>query len=75
MGKNKMVQEPLDKLLNKPMDRREFFAHLAYGLFILSGINALLKSLGNFSYDSSHPTKSSKDSDLEHGFGSSRFGI
>lgn len=41
-------QKHLQKLFNKPMDRRQFLAHVGAGALAIMGISGVLKSLVDF---------------------------
>lgn len=40
-----MVQKPLQKLFDKPMNRREFLAHVGAGALAVIGVSGLIKGL------------------------------
>ncbi|HSX45362.1 MAG TPA: hypothetical protein VLF39_04650 [Candidatus Saccharimonadales bacterium] len=63
-----MVQQKnIQKLLNKPMDRRQFLAHVGAGLLIITGFSGLIRGLLDFGGGQHHHT-------VIHGFGSSPYG-
>jgi hypothetical protein len=52
--KIKNMQNPLDQILEKEMDRRDFLAHIGAGFMALIGFSSILKALsGNHSSSSS----------------------
>lgn len=59
-------QKQLQKLFDKPMNRREFLAHIGAGAMIVLGISGLLKSL----LELGHRPKAH----VIQGFGSSPYG-
>ncbi|HSX52818.1 MAG TPA: hypothetical protein VLF90_00385 [Patescibacteria group bacterium] len=68
-----MLQKQLDNVLTKPMDRREFLVHIAYGALLITGISSLLKGLSSYSYNPAH-SSSRQTHQSKHGFGASKFG-
>lgn len=61
-----MAQKNLQKLLEKPMNRKEFLAHLGAGFLAIAGVSGLLKTLVDYS-GRSHTRRTS-------GYGSSSYG-
>ena len=59
-------QKTLQKLFNKPMDRKQFLGHIGAGALIIMGVSGLLKTLLDYS---GHPKRHSVD-----GYGSSSYG-
>ncbi len=59
-------QKNLQKLFNKPMDRKQFLGHVGAGALMVMGISGLLKSLLDYG---SQPRQQS-----EVGYGSSSYG-
>jgi hypothetical protein len=59
-----LPKKPIEKLMKKPMDRREFLLHVGVGTVTLVGISGLVKNLLHFT---GHPQRSS-------GYGSSPYG-
>jgi len=41
-------EKPIQKLLSKPMNRREFLAHIGAGALAVVGVSGLVKSLVHF---------------------------
>ena len=62
MGQQKYIQ----KLLAKPMDRKQFLAHLGAAVLAVLGIGGLLRTLINFGSHSAHHAV--------NGYGSSPYG-
>lgn len=60
-----MIQKNVNKLLNKPMNRREFLAHIGAGAMFIMGISGLLKGLVDFGGPRHH---------TDNGYGSSSYG-
>lgn len=44
-----MIQKPIQQLLTKPMNRREFLAHVGAGALTVVGVSGLIKSLVHYS--------------------------
>jgi len=59
-------QKKLQKLFNKPMDRKEFLAHVGAGALAIMGISGLMKTLLDFG---SQPHQR-----ITVGYGSSSYG-
>jgi len=62
-----MAHKTVQTLLNKPMDRRQFLAHIGAGALIITGISGILRSLVDYS-----PFKGQKAA--VGGYGSSAYG-
>ncbi len=61
-----MVKKELQKLLEKPMNRKQFLAHLGAGALTVIGISGLLKHLVNLG---AKPSRQVAD-----GYGASAYG-
>lgn len=44
-----MIQKPIQQLLTKPMNRREFLAHVGAGALTVVGVSGLIKNLLHYS--------------------------
>jgi hypothetical protein len=44
-----MANKNLQKLFDKPMDRKQFLAHIGAGALIITGVSGLLKNLIHYS--------------------------
>lgn len=61
-----MAQKNLQKLFKKPMDRKEFLAHVGAGTLMVIGVSGLLKNLADYTGHSHRKA--------EGGYGSSPYG-
>ena len=61
-----MTQKTLHKLFEKPMNRKEFLAHIGAGALMVMGISGLLKNLLNYT--------STPHRHVESGYGASDYG-
>lgn len=61
-----MAQKNLQKLFKKPMDRKEFLAHIGAGTLMILGVSGLLKNLAELGGHSHRH--------VEGGYGSSPYG-
>lgn len=68
-GEHKNV---IDKLMNKPMSRKDFLAHVGVAMVGLIGVSAAIKNLSELS---KKPTgKAVPDSKVKRGFGGGSYG-
>jgi hypothetical protein len=65
------IKEQLNTLLTKKMDRRDFLKHVGVGLVAVSGVSAIVKTLGSVSTTTT-PAKSAGTT--MRGYGSSTYG-
>ncbi len=63
------LHKPVDQLLKKEMDRRQFLAHIGAGALTIMGVSGLIKGLVNYSGRSSHHLSSGSG-----GYGGSSYG-
>lgn len=62
------LQKPVDQLLSKEMDRKQFLAHVGAGALTIMGVSGLIKGLVNYSGRSHHLSSGSG------GYGGSSYG-
>lgn len=67
-----MNLEPLNKLLDKKMDRKEFLVHIGAAVVALSGITAIIKNITD--PHAKIKKTSTKSLNVNHGYGSSPYG-
>lgn len=71
-----MASDPkniVDELMNKPMNRKEFLAHIGVAMVTLVGVSAAIKNLGELS---KKPTSSKNrvEPPVRKGFGGGSYG-
>ncbi len=66
------VTDPLKKLMDKEMSRKEFIKHAGLSLVALAGINAAIQAL---SQPQVKNTKKRDSGKARHGFGNGRYGV
>lgn len=72
------MQKQIQKLMDKPMDRKEFLACVGKGFLVLIGVSAMVKSMASFTHEHNNSSafiQSSGSQQADHGFGTSKFGV
>ena len=66
-------KDVVDKLMNKPMNRKEFLAHVGVGMVSLIGVSAAIKNLGELGKKPTS-TQPKMKSPKRSGFGGGSYG-
>ncbi len=65
------IKQQINTLLTKKMDRRDFFKHVGVGIVAVSGVSAIVKTLGTVTTIGEQPKQKAV---AMRGYGSSVYG-